>query len=79
MNVRLGGNSDPLGIVQEIEIRTMLLNRICTSQNMSQKMRHIKFSRIQTDHLIPTRKPDFVLIEKKITCYRVDFAVLADT
>ena len=33
---------------------------------------------IQTDHLIPIRKPDLVLITKKRTCPRVDFAVPAD-
>ena len=35
---------------------------------------------IQTDHLIPTRRPDLIIInkKKKRTCKIVDFAVLAD-
>ena len=34
---------------------------------------------IQTDHLIPARRPDLVLInKKKRTCHIVDFAVPAD-
>ena len=34
---------------------------------------------IQTDHLIPARRPDLIIINrKKRTCKIVDFAVLAD-
>ena len=34
---------------------------------------------VQTDHLIPARRPDLVLIDKKRkTCHLVDFAVPAD-
>ena len=34
---------------------------------------------IQTDHLIPARRPDLIIInKKKRTCKRVDFAVPAD-
>ena len=34
---------------------------------------------IQTDHLIPARRPDFIIIsKKKRTCKIVDFAVPAD-
>ena len=34
---------------------------------------------IQTDHLIPTRRPDLIINKKKKrTCKRVDFAVPAD-
>ena len=34
---------------------------------------------IHTDHLISTRRPDLIIINKnKITCKIVDFAVLAD-
>ena len=34
---------------------------------------------IQTDHLIPTRRPDLIIInKKKRTCKIVDFAVPAD-
>ena len=35
---------------------------------------------IQTDHLIPARRPDLIIInnKKKRTCKIVDFAVLAD-
>ena len=34
---------------------------------------------IQTDHLIPARKPDLIIInQKKRTCKIVDFAVPAD-
>ena len=34
---------------------------------------------IQTDHLIPARRPDLVLInKKKRTCHIVDFAILTD-
>ena len=34
---------------------------------------------IQTDHLIPARKPDLIIInKKKRTCKIVDFAVSAD-
>ena len=34
---------------------------------------------IQTDHLIPARKPDLIIINKKErTCKTVDFAVPAD-
>ena len=28
---------------------------------------------IQTDHLIPTKRPDLVIIKNKRTCRRVDF------
>ena len=36
-------------------------------------------SEIQTNHLIPTRRPDLVIIDKKHkNCRLVDFAVLAD-
>ena len=35
---------------------------------------------LQTDHLIPARRPDLIIInKKKITCKIVDFAVSADT
>ena len=34
---------------------------------------------IQTDHLIPARRPDLIIInKKKRTCKIVDFAVLTD-
>ena len=33
---------------------------------------------IKTDHLIPARRPELVLIGKKKTCLLVDFAVPAD-
>ena len=33
---------------------------------------------IQTDHLIPARQPDLIIIKKERTCEIVDFAVLAD-
>ena len=34
---------------------------------------------IQTDHLIPTRRPDLIIMnQKKRTCKIVDFAVQAD-
>ena len=33
---------------------------------------------VQTDHLIPARKPDLMLInKKKRTCHQVDFAIPA--
>ena len=33
---------------------------------------------IQTDHLIPARRPDLIIINKKKICKIVDFAVPAD-
>ena len=33
---------------------------------------------IQTDHLIPDRRSDLVIINKKRTYWIVDFAILAD-
>ena len=38
---------------------------ICENQNLSLKLRPIKFSCIQTDHPILTRRLDFVLTRKK--------------
>ena len=34
--------------------------------------------KIQTDHLIPARRPDLELIFKKKICHLIDFAVPAD-
>ena len=47
---------------------TILSKGIYTNQNLSEKMRLIKFS----------QWPDQILINKKRTCHLVDFAVLAD-
>ena len=33
---------------------------------------------LQTDNLIPARRPDLVLIDKKKTCHLMDFAVPTD-
>ena len=43
-------------------------------------MKHkiVKDFEIQMGHLIPTRRPDPVLINKKITCHQENFAALAD-
>ena len=57
---------------------TILTNGICTTQLLPTKMTYINFN-IQTDHLIPARKPDLIIInQKKRICKIVDFAVPAD-
>ena len=60
---------------------SMLTNGICTKQNLLKNVTH-KFLRdfeIQTDFLIPARRPDIVLIKKKkITCHLVDCVFPAD-
>ena len=53
---------------------------ICTKQNLSERMRHIKFdeiSKIRSDFLITPGRPDRVLIDdkQKGTCCLVYFAV----
>ena len=55
---------------------TILPNGTCTNQNLSWRMRHIKFFwdlEIQTDHLIPTRRPDWVIINKKKKRHAIPF------
>ena len=76
------GKGDLLGIVQEIKIwaytqlvyaQTRFCQRKCDAWN---------FQGIQTNHLIPARKPDLVLIKKKEKernfCHLRDFIVLAE-
>ena len=38
------GKDNPLGTVQKIKKLTMMTNDICTNQNLSLKIRHIKLS-----------------------------------
>ena len=66
-NEQLGGEGGPLGIVPEINIWP-------ESVQENEIYKILWDFKIQKDHQIPTRGPDFILINKKII---VDFAVLA--
>ena len=65
---QLDGEGDPLGIVQKNWNLTILLNVICTNQNPFWRIEmhkvHWHFA-IQTDHLIPDRRSDLVIVDKK--------------
>ena len=75
----MGGKSDPLGIVQEIEI-----DHMHNPKSIPKNETHKPFWEfgIQTDHLISTRRPDLVSVNKKKkrrkTWWIMDFALLAD-
>ena len=59
----------------------VIKNCIYTNQNLSKEMWHriLWDNEIQTDHLIPTRKPDIVFNKGEIiSCHLVDFGVLTD-
>ena len=44
-----------------------IVNGMGTHQKLSEKIKHIQFCNfvIQTDHLIPVKRPNLVLINKK--------------
>ena len=79
---RLGRQGNPLGNVQESSIRPykqMVYAQPGASvlENDSHKL--LWDFNIQTDHLIPARRPDLIIINKrKRICKIVDFAVPAD-
>ena len=80
---RLGQQGDPLRNVQEISIRpynkSYMHNPAPVLENNSYKL--LWDFNIQTDHLIPARRPDLKIIskkKKKRICKIVDFAVSAD-
>ena len=78
---RLGRQGDPLGNVQEISIRPYqqmdMHNPVPVLENVSHKL--LWDFHIQTDRLIPARRPDLIIINKKMRIYKiVDFAVPAD-
>ena len=61
---------------------TIHINGICTTQHQSWIMTHTQiplgFWHTKTDHLMSTRQPDLIIINKrKRTCKIVDFAVPA--
>ena len=69
----MNGEGDPLGIVQET-------NGICNNQNLSLKMKHMKFSRNLKYKRISKYRPEkddkVLIIKKKQICYLLmDFAV----
>ena len=77
------GQGDLLGNVQEISIRPYKQMVYAQTQHLSSKMMRIKLLwdfNIQTDHLIPARRPDLIINnnKKKRICKIVDFAVPAD-
>ena len=61
---------------------TIKTNGICTIQHLSKKNdshKRLWDFNIQTDHLIPARRPDLIIInEKKRICKIVNFAIPAD-
>ena len=54
---------DPLGIVQEIEIWPYMLMQVFITENEMHKI--LWDFETQTDHLIPARRPELVIINKK--------------
>ena len=77
----LGRQGDPLGNVQEISIRPYkqwyMHNPAPILENNSHKL--LWDFNIQTDHLIPARRPDLIIInKKKRICKIVDFAIPAN-
>ena len=76
---RLGRQGDPQGNVQEISIRPyqQMVYAQPVLENDSHKL--LWDFNIQTDHLIPTRRPDLIIINKKTRiCKIVNFAVPGD-
>ena len=78
---RLGRQGNPLGNVQEISIRPykqmVYAQPAPVLENDSHKL--LWDFNIQTDHLIPARRPDLIIINKrKRICKIVDFVVPAD-
>ena len=78
---RLGRQGNPLGNVQEISIRPYkqiyMHGPAPVLENDSHKL--LWDFNIQTDQLIPARRPDLIIINKrKRICNIVDFAVPAD-
>ena len=72
---RLGRQGNPLGNVQEISIRPYKQTVYAQPGACPRKW---DFN-IQTDHLIPARRPNLIIINKrKRICKLVDFAVPAD-
>ena len=64
-NTKLGSESDPRGVMQEIEIQPNW--GMCTNQNSSCRMRSVKFTgilEIKKDNLIPARQPDGVMVKE---------------
>ena len=62
----LGGKGDPLGIVQEAKILLCWQMLYTQTRIRAGKWDNILWDlEIQTDHQIPTREPDLVLISKK--------------
>ena len=73
---RLGRQGNPLGNVQEISIRPYK-QMVYAQPGDSHKLQW-DFN-IQTDHLIPARRPDLMIINKRKRIRKtVDFAVPAD-
>ena len=68
VEARLGVKGDPLGSVQEIQIWTTIKWYIQKPESILDNERHkiLWNFLMQTDCLIPVRKPDLVLIYKKI-------------
>ncbi len=72
----IGGQGDPLVIVQEIEVlpytKWYMHNSEYVLENETHKL--LWDFEIQTDHIISARRPDLIIINKKErTCRIVDF------
>ena len=78
---QLGQQGDPLGNVQEISIRPYKQMVYAQPGTCPEKDSHelLWDFNIQTDHLIPARRPDLIIINKRKRIFKiVDFAVPAD-
>ena len=66
----LSGEGDPLGTVQDIKLWPF--NQICSKPESVLKNDAHKLLRVfemQTDHLLPARRPDLVLIKNHLLCF----------
>ena len=78
---RLGRQGDPLGNVREISIRPYKQMVYAQPGACPRKYSHklLWDFYIQTDHLIPARRPDLIVINKRKRIFKiVDFAVPAE-